>query len=576
MKIHQLDEMTANKIAAGEVIERPANVVKELVENSIDASSTVISILVNEGGMERIRVIDNGEGMFHQDALMCFSRHATSKIMDDHDLFNITTLGFRGEAIPSIAAISHFTLQTNNGEESSRIVYEFGKRKEAVFMPFSKGTGISVEKIFQNVPARLKYMKSVNAEFAAIYNYVEKLALSHPEVSFSLFHNDRQIFKTNGSGNLLEVISSIYGLSVAKDMIFMDQSNDEFHIYGYLSPFSISRSSKNHIITLVNGRYVKNMMAIHTIDDVYRQYLMDRRYPIVVVNIDVDPYLIDVNVHPAKLEVRFSKEDSLKELIISSIENVFIKKEEPHNEPAQAEVFKPDFTNEIELIEPEYRQTDMNINQMIAESKESYSDKETKLIKPIKEKLYVSSQIHGQYIVAYNEKGMYLISQKKAMMRILYEKYRDHYSNNERIMQPLLVPIILEYSKSEYLLIEEHKDLLASVGIILETVGPHQYAVREMPLWMDHIDEKLFIEEMIEQVLRNHQIDIIQMLDKAILALVRRDTLLKENYLTHQEMQSLCDDLMRCDHPFIDPQGGMTVIYYSMKDLDQLFKKVDE
>ena len=213
---------------------------------------------------------------------------------------------------------------------------------------------------------------------------------------------------------------------------------------------------------------------------------------------------------------------------------------------------------------------------MIAESKESYSDKETKLIKPIKEKLYVSSQIHGQYIVAYNEKGMYLISQKKAMMRILYEKYRDHYSNNERIMQPLLVPIILEYSKSEYLLIEEHKDLLASVGIILEAVGPHQYAVREMPLWMDHIDEKLFIEEMIEQVLHNHQIDIIQMLDKAILALVRRDTLLKENYLTHQEMQSLCDDLMRCDHPFIDPQGGMTVIYYSMKDLDQLFKKVDE
>ena len=295
--IRQLSENLANKIAAGEVVERPASVIKELTENSIDAKAKSITILVEQGGTSKMCVIDDGIGMNRADALLCFSRHATSKIVDENDLFNITTLGFRGEAIPSIASISVFTLETNNGEENTKVEYEFGKRKNVSSVAMNRGTKITVERIFQNVPARLKYMKSINAEFAAIYSYVERLALAHPEISFTLIHDHKTIFKTNGRNNLLEVISEIYGIPVAKNMIHVDFGNEEFHVAGYISKIDTSRSSKNHIVTLVNHRYVKNMKTINTINEVYRRYLADKRYPIAVLEIDVDPYLVDVNVH---------------------------------------------------------------------------------------------------------------------------------------------------------------------------------------------------------------------------------------------------------------------------------------
>ena len=342
--IRQLSENLANKIAAGEVVERPASVIKELTENSIDAKAKSITILVEQGGTSSMSVIDDGIGMNRTDALLCFSRHATSKIVDENDLFNITTLGFRGEAIPSIASISVFTLETSDGEENTKVEYEFGKRKSVDSVAMNRGTKITVERIFQNVPARLKYMKSINAEFAAIYSYVERLALAHPEISFTLVHDHKTIFKTNGRNNLLEVISEIYGLPVAKNMIHVDFGNEEFHVSGYISKIDTSRSSKNHIVTLVNHRYVKNMKTINTINEVYRRYLADKRFPIAILEIDVDPYLVDVNVHPAKLEVRFSKETELKELLLKGLEEALSKKNltyKPSTRETEKASFKP-------------------------------------------------------------------------------------------------------------------------------------------------------------------------------------------------------------------------------------------
>ena len=237
MKIKQLDDILANKIAAGEVIERPANVVKELVENSIDASSSKIDIIIEEGGMNLIQIIDDGSGMDKEDACLCFSRHATSKIYNDQDLFCIQTLGFRGEAIPSIASISRFVLKTSDGSQGSTVIYEFGKFIEQKQSDLNRGTNISVSKLFQNVPARLKYVKSVNAEFAHIQNYVERLSLSHPDIAFTLIHNDKMTYKTNGNGNLLEVIHQIYGLSVVKNMLNLKAGNDEFQIEGFIISF---------------------------------------------------------------------------------------------------------------------------------------------------------------------------------------------------------------------------------------------------------------------------------------------------------------------------------------------------
>ena len=295
-KIRQLDDVLANKIAAGEVIERPANVVKELVENSIDANSTKIDVIIEEGGLNLIQIIDNGEGMVKEDALLCFSRHATSKIKDDQDLFCIQTLGFRGEAIPSIASISNFELKTSTGGTGTTVTYEYGRFVECNESDSKKGTNIKVEKLFQNVPARLKYIKSTNAEFANIQTYLERLSLSHPHIAFMLVHNGRTIYKTNGNVNLLEVISNIYGLNVAKAMIPVDFEDDEFHVTGYVSKIDVNRASKNHMVTMVNSRVVKNKVSVDSINNAYRRYLADKRYPIAIVNIEIDPYLSLIHI----------------------------------------------------------------------------------------------------------------------------------------------------------------------------------------------------------------------------------------------------------------------------------------
>lgn len=356
-KIRQLDEVLSNKIAAGEVVERPSSVVKELTENSIDASASRISIFIEDGGLQKIKVVDNGDGMELEDAKLCFSRHATSKIKDDHDLFNIMTLGFRGEAIPSIASISHFDLRTSTGEQGVFVEYEFGKYKNEGVCDLPKGTQITVSKLFQNVPARLKYLKSVNSEFAAIHQYVERIALAHPHIAISLHHNNKMIFQTNGKGQLLEVIAGMYGIVTAKNMIPLQASNDEFEIHGYISKIDTSRASKNNIITLVNHRFVKNLMSIDAINSVYRAYLADNRYPIAVINIDVDPYLVDVNVHPSKLEVRFSKEYELRELIQEAVEQTLKSidlKYQVKNKITEREKFVPQLDQiTFDLKEPE-------------------------------------------------------------------------------------------------------------------------------------------------------------------------------------------------------------------------------
>lgn len=595
-KIKQLDEILANKIAAGEVVERPASVVKELVENSIDASASKIDVYIKDGGIELIEIVDNGHGMDYDDAHLCFSRHATSKIKNDHDLFCISTLGFRGEAIPSIASVSHFTLKTANENESIEIEYEFGKYKGERKTDLKRGTHIKVEKLFQNVPARLKYLKSVNTEFSAIYQYIERLSLAYPQIAFSLYHNDKLIFRTNGKGQLLEVISSMYGINVARNMIKIEFENEEFSISGYISKIDTSRASKNHIITLVNHRYVKNSMSIDAINSVYRKYLADNRFPIAVINIEVDPYLVDVNVHPSKLEVRFSKEMELRELIMDGVTQALNQVNltyQVKNRVTEREVFKPDLTQitfelkeEPEIIEVEERKEENIIANKIEEKKTEYPKAEEKIVckeeniksketvKPIKEKIYAKAQIHGTYLIGENEKGMYLVDQHAAQERINYEYFKEKYSHLDLTMQPLLVPLQFEYPMSDFLIIEERKGLLEQVGIHLEVFGQHGYIVRALPLWMKNIDENVFIEEMIVQILKKNQLNVLELQEHAIATLSCKASLKANTYLTIQDMQTILDNLMRCDNPYVCPHGRPTILFYSEYELEKLFKRV--
>lgn len=595
MKIKQLDEILANKIAAGEVIERPANVVKELVENSIDASSSKIDIIIEEGGMNLIEIVDDGLGMDQEDAKLCFSRHATSKITNDQDLFCIQTLGFRGEAIPSIASISHFELKTSDGQSGSTVVYEFGKFIEQKQSDLKRGTKITVTKLFQNVPARLKYVKSVNAEFAHIQNYVERLSLSHPDIAFTLMHNGKVTYKTNGNGQLLEVIHQIYGLSVVKNMLNLKVENDEFEVEGYIGKIEINRASKNHIVTLVNHRIVKNQIAIDAINQAYRKYLADNRYPIAIINIEIDPYLVDVNVHPSKLEVKFSKESELKQLIFDGVSKTLEGVNLTYQVKEEKPVFKPqldqldleiDFRQEVPPLQVQPIESTMpssiyeekeeyqasSINQEISEQKIVEEIKETPL-KEMKKKIFVKAQIHGTYIVGEDGEGMYLIDQHAAQERINYEYFLEKYSHPDMTMRDLLVPITVEYPLSECMIIEERKELLKEVGIYLDPFG-NGFIIKQLPMWMNQINEHLFIEDMIQQVLKDNKIDLLSLQEHAIATLSCKASLKGNSHLSIESMQTIVDNLMRCDNPYVCPHGRPTIIHYSAYDLEKLFKRV--
>ena len=602
-KIKQLDDILANKIAAGEVIERPANVVKELVENSIDANSNKIDVIIEEGGLNLIQVIDNGEGMVKEDALLCFSRHATSKIKDDQDLFCIQTLGFRGEAIPSIASISNFELKTSTGEKGTTVIYQYGKFISCDESDCKKGTDIKVKKLFQNVPARLKYIRSINAEFANIQTYLERLSLSHPDISFTLINNGKIVYKTNGNGNLLEVISNIYGLNVAKNMIPVNFEDDEFTVSGFISKIDINRASKNHIVTMVNSRVVKNKITTDSINNAYRRYLVDKRFPIAIVNIEIDPFLVDVNVHPSKLEVRFSKEYKLKDLVYQGISDTLSKVNLTYSPPVTNN--RPKFVPDLQQMDFEFKYDEQSNNEKIEnenildkrvyqetilenkidtinESKKEYIVPDKQIVeskiepkpKIMKKKLLVKGQIHGSYIICEDDTGMYIVDQHAGQERINYEYYLEKYANLDLSMRDLLVPITLEYPMSEFLIIEERKQMLAKLGINLEIFGDNGYVIKQLPMWMQNIDEHVFIEDMVTQLLHDNKIDVIKLQEHAIATLSCKASLKANTHLSQEGMQSLIDNLMCCDNPYVCPHGRPTIIYYSTYEIEKLFKRV--
>lgn len=612
-KIRQLDKQLANKIAAGEVIERPANVVKELVENSIDANASTISVYIEDGGLQMIKVVDDGDGMDQIDARLCMSTHATSKIKDDFDLFNITTLGFRGEAIPSIASISCFDLKTSQGDKGYHAFYEFGELKEESDTDAKKGTTITVSKLFQNVPARLKYVKSVNAEFSHIQGFVEKFALANPQIAFSLYHQNRLVFKTSGNGQLIEVIGHIYGLQVAKNMIKVEFADDEFTIHGYISKIDTSRASKANIITLINHRVVRNLMTIDAINQAYRDYLASDRFPIAFINIDIDPYLVDVNVHPAKMEVRFSKESQLKELVLNGVKEALKEQDltyQPKNKETEKETFNKNYTQSVLPLNVEDSEPIMetkeapiykipNITQIEStpeiqtyikqevNSTTDYVEMDTApIIKeatvqyqeepkaPIKKKIYAKAQVHGSYIVAENQEGMYLVDQHAAKERVNYEYYKHKFEKFVPLYQDLLVPLIFEFPMSEFLVLKEKKDLLLEVGIELVEFGQSSFIVKKLPIWMHDIDEKKYIDDMLEQILTMQRIDVMALQDHAIATLSCKASLKANTFLTISDMQAILDDLMRCENPYVCPHGRPTLIYYSAYELEKLFKRV--
>lgn len=627
-KIIRLDDQLSNKIAAGEVVERPASVVKELVENAIDANATVIEIEVEEAGLSKIRVVDNGDGIENDDCLNAFHRHATSKIKDENDLFRIKTLGFRGEALPSIASVSHLEMKTSTGNgPGTRMVLIGGKIHTHESFSSRKGTDITVTNLFFNTPARLKYMKTVHTELGNISDVVNRLALAHPQVSFQLSRNGKRLLYTNGKGDVRQVIAAIYGMAVAKKMVPLRLTSLDFEINGYVSYPEVTRASRNYISTIINGRYIKNFPITKAILDGYHTLLPIGRYPVVYLNIQMDPILVDVNVHPAKLEVRISKEDELFQLISTGIKDVFkkqqlipevksqiIKREkkdeqqafqfehnvlqEPKKEPLastysfqvqeqyenkeeaheEITVKEERTTVSVEDLPPESIEEeleDQELDVITANDEESYKEtNDQEVVENRVPPMYPIGQMHGTYILAQNEKGLYIIDQHAAQERIKYEYYREKVGQVAEEVQELLVPLTFSYSPDEAVIIDSYKHELAKVGVFLEDFGKNSYIIRSHPTWFPKGEEKEVIEEIIQQVLEEKKVDIQKLREDAAIMMSCKGSIKANQHLRNDEIFALLESLRKSSDPFTCPHGRPIIIHFSTYEMEKMFKRV--
>lgn len=664
-KIIQLSENLSNKIAAGEVVERPASVVKELVENAIDAKSTVIEVHVEEAGLQKIRVIDNGSGIDREDVPLAFERHATSKIKNEQDLFRIRTLGFRGEALPSIASVSKVEVITSTGVgEGTRLVIEGGVRKVLEPASSRKGTDFTVSELFYNTPARLKYMKSLHTELGNITDCLNRIALAHPEVAIKLVHNGRTLLQTNGNGDPRQVLASIYGFKIVKKMIPIKAENLDFKVEGFIALPEITRASRNYISTMINGRFIKNYALTNAVIAGYHTLLPIGRYPIAFLNVIMDPILVDVNVHPAKLEVRLSKEKELSELITNTIKQAF-KKETLIPDGAVPKTVKPKseqisltldhlsedkreqlpITNnnnvkpreiqtpnlnrgyESSVLSKEEREvankfvqslmidknereeptiihestsleTDVDestplfandssihtnstenesiVDEIIENDTEQFEDiSEVESVSPNRvPPLYPIGQMHGTYIFAENENGLYIIDQHAAQERIKYEFYKEKIGDVPKDLQELLIPITLEFSNDEYIKLEENLDELKKVGLFLEPFGINTFIVRSHPTWFPKGEEKETILEIIEQVLAMKKVDLKKLREETAIMMSCKGSIKANHRLRNDEIQTLLDTLRKTSDPFTCPHGRPIIIHFSTYEMEKMFKRV--
>lgn len=582
--IKVMNEILANKINAGEVVEKCVSIVKELVENSIDAGSDDIKIYLKESGLKEIKVIDNGIGMDKEDAILAFQRHATSKLLKEDDLFNINTLGFRGEALPSIAVISEVVLKTTKDNVSTLIHIKGGKLLENTSCEARSGTTITVSNIFYNTPARLKYLKSPYSELANIVDYINKIALSYPNIKFKLVNDDKELLNTDGSSNLLKVIKEIFGLDVAKRMIYIEDENEDYEIDGYISLPEVTRRTKNNMITLVNGRVIKNYELNNTINDAYHTFKEDSRYPIVVLNIKADPVLLDVNIHPTKLDVKFSNFENLTELITQSITSALktkllipkIEAKEKISVPTYEEI-KLDFNNTIEEEQQEYKKNLENyINGNDILKKEIAEETVVEEIKNNEklEELYPIGIALGTYIICENDKGIYLIDQHAAKERINYEKYKYILTHPKQDSISLLIPIILEYPLNEYIIIKENIDFIRSLNIEIEDFGSNSFRITAHPTWLPSGFEEEAIKKILDLIINKEKDFSIEKFNDRLAMTVSCKMSKKANtYSSISEMENLIKDLKKCNNPYHCPHGRPTIIHYSIYELEKLFKR---
>ncbi len=617
-KIHLMNSELANLIAAGEVIERPSSVIKELVENSIDAESHNIYVGVTEAGKGTILVKDDGSGMDKEDAKNCFLRHASSKIKTEFDLSRIHTLGFRGEALPSIASVSKIVLTTSTGEGvGTRVESTPNQDLIVIDAPSRKGTIFEVNNLFFNTPARLKYLKSEKVETYNIIETVEHLALGFPNISFSLAIDGKEIFKTSGRGDLLETIQKVYGNDIAKSLYPLKNEGVAFSFKGFISKPEVSYSKRYNLLTFLNNRCIYDYKINKAIEDAYRDYLPPLRYPFALICLDIDPSLVDVNVHPTKKEVRISLEDDMardiRDTIISTLKNqrpiyeasqdskvekdlkiddsAFdiddLKEEEKKksvsyiDEKPLCPNDTPHFFQDVLPVEPTYESQTVQ-EEKKEETVSSYPYEKTDMYKDIFKEENISNklpemhplgQILHTYIVCDSNDCFYLIDQHAAAERINYEKTEALFSSIRSRVVPLF-PLTVDLSFKELQNYdEEHKALLLSVGIVTEPFGDKTIKVSEIPSFLASEDDGVVLQDSIHSCLNNESFDPQSLLKLTIANIACKKSIKANHQMSLLEIQGLLNDLAKCKNPANCPHGRPTLIKISRDDIEKIFRR---
>jgi DNA mismatch repair protein MutL len=608
--INLLDANTINQIAAGEVIERPASIVKELVENAIDAGSSQIVVAFQEGGKKRIRVSDNGKGIYKEDFSKVFLRHTTSKISQAKDLYAITSLGFRGEALASIAAVASIQLFSKGEEEESGHYIHFRGGKQLDFHPTgsNQGTQIVVEDLFFNTPVRSKFLKSTQVESARIYDIVKRTALSFPFISFECIREEQQIFYSSGNGKVEDILLDLQGIHYFEQLFPLDEENAGIRVSGFLSEPNASRGSRNHQYFFLNHRFVSSRIFRFALEEAYKPFLMKGRFPIAILSVEMDPSRIDVNVHPTKLEVRFQEEKEVQGQMTDLLQSALIAHQQPKtwkfeekqkpadkHEPLKLEKVEESsealsqWINRYAMDEAESIQLNLS-EPKEPEAQDSYLE-QTRYEVPYRNispfqppltpkpappfsypSLYVS-EIFGTYLLAKSEapEALYLIDQHAAHERILYEKIRNYARDRKKNQQLLLQPRIISLNQSERELAERFCDRFARYGIEIESLGEQTMVLRSVPLELSATDPERFFIRLLDEISRLSERALSSEQEAAIAQAACKAAVKAGDPLTEEEVSALFKDLQKCEDPFHCPHGRPTMIRLTQAELEKKF-----
>jgi len=599
--IQLLPDSLANQIAAGEVIQRPASVVKELLENALDAGATQITLVIKDSGKTLIQVVDNGSGMSETDARLCLERHATSKIKSSDDLFNIRSFGFRGEAMASIAAIAHLELKTKRQEEDlgTYILVEGSKVKKQEPQQLPNGTSVTVKNLFYNVPARRKFLKSDPVELKHILEEFTRIALPNPDIFFSVYHNDNELYHFTSS-NLRQRLANYFGKNTNENIVPVVEETDFIKVHGFIGKPELIKKTRGDQYLFVNKRFIKSNYLNHAIKMAYESLIPADHFPFYVLLMDIDPAMIDINIHPTKQEVKFENERLIYNYVKVAVKHALGKYSITPSLDFESNTREP-FTSGVPMSDNQaitqsggatnYTPSNKKGSGGAAEKRkwlEFYEDLSNQNnVTPDQEAITLSSdwsededdltastksfQIHDSYIISPIKSGWMVVDQSTAHERILYERYREEIKEGKGAAQISLFPETLQLTPSNAVILESIMDQLTALGFRIEKFGQNTFIINALPTESTEMQPQPFLEKIIETYVNNQELEI-SIEENLARTLARRMRIKKGQRLDDVEMQELIDKLFACEMPYASPSGKKCFITYDLKDVEQRLK----